>query len=121
MYDLSLSYSLVNSIAMVSGTFQALHSYKLNDIVFGGRFAPCMTQTGGRIFVDVDKFHTILPPTDASIHRYSLYRKEGQSDSHNANMGNAFNFFKGESASLRSAAGAGGSGRPPLCVGKKLG
>jgi len=103
---------------MVSGTFQALHSYKLNDIVFGGRFEPCMTQTDGRIFVDIDKFHTILPPTDASIQRYSFFEKEG----HNENMGSTFNFFKGENTSLRGrAAGAGGSGRPPLCIGKKLG
>lgn len=58
---------------MVSGTFQALQSYKLNDIVFGGRFAPCMSQANGRIFVDVDKFHIILPPNEGSVHLYSRY------------------------------------------------
>jgi len=59
--------------AMVSGTFQALQSYKLSDIVFGGRFEPCMSQANGKIFVDVDKFHTIVPPNDASCHRYSQF------------------------------------------------
>lgn len=59
--------------AMVSGTFQALQSYKLSDIVFGGRFEPCMSQANGKIFVDVDKFHTIVPPNEASIHRYSQF------------------------------------------------
>lgn len=97
---------------MVSGTFQALQSYKLNDIVFGGRFAPCMTQTGGKIFVNVDKFHQILPPTDASIHRYSLYRKPGQESSNRLRS-----FFGGEKSSLRSAAEV--AGRPPLCVGRR--
>ncbi len=58
---------------MVSGTFQALQSYKLEDIVFGGRFEPCMSQNGGKIYVDVDKFHNILPPNENSLHRYSVY------------------------------------------------
>ena len=40
---------------MVSGTFQALQSYKIKDIYFGGRFAPCMSQQNGKIFVDIDR------------------------------------------------------------------
>ncbi len=40
---------------MVSGTFQALQSYKISDISFGGRFAPCMSQLNGKIFVDIDR------------------------------------------------------------------
>lgn len=58
---------------MVSGTFQALQSYKLNDIVFGGRFAPCMSQANGKIYVDVDRFHIIVPPNESSTHLYSRY------------------------------------------------
>lgn len=58
---------------MVSGTFQALQSYKLEDIVFGGRFAPCMSQRDGQIFVDFDNFHKILAPEDSSLHRYSRF------------------------------------------------
>lgn len=58
---------------MVSGTFQALQSYKLNDIVFGGRFAPCMSQANGKIYVDVDRFHMIVPPNESSTHFYSRY------------------------------------------------
>lgn len=58
---------------MVSGTFQALQSYKIEDVVFGGRFAPCMSQSDGRIFVDFDNFHKILPPEDSSLHRYSRF------------------------------------------------
>jgi len=56
---------------MVSGTFQALQSYKLEDMVFGGNFAPCMSQKDGKIFVDVNKFHKIIPPSDASLHYYN--------------------------------------------------
>lgn len=56
---------------MVSGTFQALQSYKLEDMVFGGRFAPCMSQKDGKIFVDVNKFHKIIPPSDHSLHYYN--------------------------------------------------
>mmetsp|Transcript_13326 Transcript_13326/g.16204 ORF Transcript_13326/g.16204 Transcript_13326/m.16204 type:complete len:563 (+) Transcript_13326:117-1805(+) len=57
---------------MVSGTFQALQSYKIKDIVFGGRFAPCMSQAGGKIFVDVDKFHTVLPPSEESVRKMTI-------------------------------------------------
>jgi len=56
---------------MVSGTFQALQSYKLEDMVFGGRFAPCMSQKDGQIYVDVNKFHKIIPMSDRSVHYYN--------------------------------------------------
>lgn len=74
---------------LVSGTFQALQSYKLENIVFGGRcalyinnchcivyfistqpffhcisfsrFAPCMSQKNGKIYVDLEQFHEIIP------------------------------------------------------------
>lgn len=46
---------------LVSGTFQALQSYKMEDVVFHGRFSPCMSQKDGNIFVDLDKFHEIVP------------------------------------------------------------
>lgn len=48
---------------LISGTFQALHSYTLEDIVFGGKFAPCMSQKDGQIYVDLNKFHQIIPGT----------------------------------------------------------
>lgn len=48
---------------LISGTFQALQSYALDDVVFGGKFAPCMSQRDGKVFVDLDKFHQILPGT----------------------------------------------------------
>jgi hypothetical protein len=57
---------------MVSGTFQALQSYKLEDIVFGGTFAPCMSQRDGQIYVDVSQFHKIDQPSDQSIHNYPI-------------------------------------------------
>lgn len=60
---------------MVSGSFQALQSYKLEDIVFGGRFSPCMSQQNGRIFVDIDKFHEIIPPDESSQHIYDRWNK----------------------------------------------
>ena len=58
---------------MVSGTFQALQSYKHEDIHFNGRFAPCMKYekgTNGKITVDVDEFHKISKATsDDSIRK----------------------------------------------------
>lgn len=85
--------------AMVSGTFQALQSYKLSDIVFGGRFAPCMSQGGGKIFVDVDKFHNVLPPNDVSMHRYSKYN--GGYTYHNPSMSYLPSFFRSPKLSGR--------------------
>lgn len=32
-----------------------------------------MSQANGKIFVDVDKFHIILPPNEGSVHLYSRY------------------------------------------------
>jgi len=55
---------------IVSGTFQALQSYKLKDMQFGGRFAPCMSQKDDKIYVDVNKFHEIIDPSDSSRHHY---------------------------------------------------
>jgi hypothetical protein len=52
---------------LVSGTFQALQSYKMEDIVFGGRYVPCMSQQNGKIFVDLEKFHEIVPTSPRSI------------------------------------------------------
>ena len=50
---------------MVSGTFQALQSYKVEDVRFGGRFAACMSrEVGEEITVDLDRFHEILDPVD---------------------------------------------------------
>jgi hypothetical protein len=61
---------------MVSGTFQALQSYKIQDILFGGRFAPCMSQQAGRIYVDVDRFHEVLPPSDDSVRNFNQFRAD---------------------------------------------
>lgn len=44
---------------MLSGTFQCLHSYRLEDIVFDSKFTPCVTKENGKIFVELDKFHSI--------------------------------------------------------------
>mmetsp|Transcript_35119 Transcript_35119/g.84975 ORF Transcript_35119/g.84975 Transcript_35119/m.84975 type:complete len:481 (-) Transcript_35119:1071-2513(-) len=54
---------------LISGTFQALHSYTADDIVFGGKFAPCMSQKDGEIFVDLDKFHQVIATTPRALLR----------------------------------------------------
>ena len=46
---------------LVSGTFTALHSYKLDDIAFDSCFAPCVSQCSGKAVVDLDQFHNIVP------------------------------------------------------------
>jgi hypothetical protein len=43
----------------LSGTFQCLHSYRLEDIVFDSKFEPCLSKTDGKIIVDLDKFHSV--------------------------------------------------------------
>jgi len=61
---------------MVSGTFQALQSYKMSDVSFGGRFAPCMSQNGGKIYVDVDRFHEVVGPSEESIRNFNQFKSE---------------------------------------------
>ena len=43
----------------LSGTFQCLHSYRLEDIVFDCKFEPCLSKKDGKIIVDLDKFHSV--------------------------------------------------------------
>lgn len=55
---------------IVSGTFQALHSYKLEDIEFDSCFAPCVSKTNGKAAVDLDRFHEVIPTkyrSDSSV------------------------------------------------------
>jgi hypothetical protein len=51
---------------LISGTFQALHSYTAEDIYFHGRFAPCMSTKDGNIYVDLLKFHEVTPRTGST-------------------------------------------------------
>ena len=47
----------------MSGTFQALQSYTINDIVFGAEFANCLKAGSGRraaFEVDLSKFHDVV-------------------------------------------------------------
>jgi hypothetical protein len=47
---------------ITSGTFQALQSYTIDDLVFGGSFMPCVRLDKDEIVVDLDKFHRIARP-----------------------------------------------------------
>lgn len=55
---------------VVSGTFQAIQSYKSEDLIFGGgSYEPCMTivpSVKGSVVVDMVKFHSILPNTSSN-------------------------------------------------------
>ena len=44
---------------LTSGTFQSLQSYKFDDIIWqeDALFAPCLKVSGGKIMVDLDRFH----------------------------------------------------------------
>jgi hypothetical protein len=46
---------------LVSGTFQALHSYRMEDIVWetNAVFCPCVRVKGGDFIVDLDRFHQV--------------------------------------------------------------
>lgn len=54
----------------VSGTFQALQSYKYEDMAWEGSFEPCLKVQGGQFCVDLAKFHQVRmplsPPPSAS-------------------------------------------------------
>lgn len=43
----------------VSGTFQALQSYKYDDIVWNGSFEPCLFVENNKFTVDMEKFHHV--------------------------------------------------------------
>jgi hypothetical protein len=44
----------------LSGTFQALQSYKYDDIEFGANFENCMSTKDNKFVVDLMKFHGII-------------------------------------------------------------
>ena len=46
---------------LLSGTFQALHSYRYEDIVWNASasFAPCVQVSGDQVQVDLDRFHQV--------------------------------------------------------------
>lgn len=46
----------------VSGTFQALQSYKYEDIAWEGEFEPCLVVRKGEFCVDLAKFHQVRMP-----------------------------------------------------------
>jgi hypothetical protein len=48
----------------VSGTFQALQSYKYEDIAWEGEFEPCLKVQHSKFCVDLAKFHQIRMPLD---------------------------------------------------------
>lgn len=45
----------------LSGTFQALQSYRYSDIEFGADFAPCLYVKENKFVVDMKKFHDVVP------------------------------------------------------------
>ena len=69
---------------MISGTFQALHSYKLEDIAFDSCFAPCVSQRNGKTVVDLDRFHEILPLPGGRFGNSSGYDSCGSTCSNNS-------------------------------------
>ncbi|GMI22766.1 hypothetical protein TeGR_g5748 [Tetraparma gracilis] len=49
---------------LMSGSFQSLQSYTVNDIAFGGEFAPCVVAEKGSTAAKIkfDLFHEIIYP-----------------------------------------------------------
>lgn len=58
---------------LLSGTFQALHSYRFEDIIWqeSVRFSPCIQVMGSSVEVDLDRFHEVdidpSPPPEISV------------------------------------------------------
>jgi hypothetical protein len=46
----------------VSGTFQALQSYKYEDVVWEGSFEPCLSVRQNKFVVDLEAFHRVRVP-----------------------------------------------------------
>ena len=46
----------------VSGTFQAIESYKFEDIVWEGEFEDCLSVQGKKFVVDMSRFHKVKGP-----------------------------------------------------------
>mmetsp|Transcript_18440 Transcript_18440/g.30015 ORF Transcript_18440/g.30015 Transcript_18440/m.30015 type:complete len:843 (+) Transcript_18440:22-2550(+) len=59
--------------AQASTSFQARHSYTVDDIVFDHWFKPCFGSRNGKITMDLDDFHTTEPlGADYGIESYSV-------------------------------------------------
>ena len=67
----------------VSGTFQALQSYKYDDIAWEADFEPCMSVRNNKFVVDLAKFHEVQlpqsPPTSEAD--AESYDKNGRQSS----------------------------------------
>ena len=53
---------------ITSGTFQALQSYTLDNIVFNGSFKNCIRLNGDKFLVDLDAFHHITPSYQSELY-----------------------------------------------------
>jgi hypothetical protein len=51
----------------MSGTFQALQSYRFEDIVWSesARFTPCLNMNGDYLQVNLDAFHGVETPSES--------------------------------------------------------
>jgi hypothetical protein len=54
----------------VSGTFQALQSYKYEDIAWEGEFEPCLSVRNNKFSVDMSKFHGVRLPVSPPTSEY---------------------------------------------------
>ena len=50
----------------VSGTFQALQSYKYDDIAWEGIFEPCLSVQNDKFVVNMERFHQVRCPEEYS-------------------------------------------------------
>ena len=62
------STHVFNRDPLMSGTFQALQSYRFEDIIFDGdaRYTPCLQVEGDHLVMDLNLFHEVEQPS-ASI------------------------------------------------------
>jgi hypothetical protein len=84
---------------LVSGSFQALQSYRFEDIVWDGSavFQPCMDVDGERIQVDLNRFHNVetrradveLPASEDSEGRMSTHERSRVAKSRSARVHDA--------------------------------
>lgn len=61
---------------IASGTFQALQSYTLDDIEWGGEFCDCLFFSKNKTVMDLSQFHTVVPIPEED-HEESARSREG--------------------------------------------
>jgi hypothetical protein len=98
---------------LLSGTFQALHSYQYHDLVWHEHavYSPCMQVHRDHVQVDLDEFHRVNLPQTVSQRNLTTAHDFLRTDTPagNGNVSNANDFNAAAGVNAAAAAGAAGT------------